>query len=121
ISLILAPGLNVLVRGEKAALALGLPVKKYKIALYLLSSLFTATAVTLTGCIGFVGLIIPHLTRMLIGYDHRFVLPASVLLGGSLLTLADTFARSLFAPQQLPAGIMMAMIGIPIFIWLLQK
>jgi iron complex transport system permease protein len=87
----------------------------------MLSSLFTATAVTLAGCIGFIGLIIPHTTRLLAGYDHRITLPVSMLLGGSLLTIADTLARSLFAPQQLPVGILMAMIGVPIFIWLLQK
>lgn len=120
-TLILAPGFNILMRGENSARALGLPSKRYKFALYLLSSLFTATAITMAGCIGFIGLIVPHLTRLLIGYDHRFVLPASVLLGGSLLTIADTFARSLFAPQQIPVGIMLTMVGIPIFIWLLQK
>lgn len=121
ICLILAPGLNLLGRGEKEARALGLASKQYKIALYLLSSLFTATAVTLAGCIGFIGLIVPHLTRLLIGYDHRRVLPLSMLLGGSLLTLADTFARSLFAPIQIPVGILLAMIGVPVFVWLLQK
>ena len=121
ICLLLAPGLNILGRGDKAARALGLSSMKYRIALYLLSSLFTAAAVTLAGCIGFIGLIIPHLTRMLAGYDHRIVLPVSMLLGGSLLTIADTLARSLFAPQQLPVGILLAMLGVPIFIWLLQK
>lgn len=117
----LAPGLNILGRGELEARALGLPTKKYRVTLYLLSSLFTATAVTLTGCIGFIGLIIPHFTRLFTGYDHRISLPISMLLGGSLLTLADTFARILFAPQQLPVGILIAMIGTPIFIWLLQR
>jgi iron complex transport system permease protein len=120
-SVLLAPGLNILMRGDSAAKALGLPSPTVKMVLYVLSSLLTAEAVTLSGCIGFLGLIIPHLTRLLVGYDHRFVLPVSVLLGGSLLTLADTFARSFFAPQQLPVGIVMAVIGVPIFIWLLQK
>lgn len=119
--LLLAPGLNILGRGEKEARALGLPSEKYRLALYLLSSLFTAAAVTLAGCIGFIGLIIPHLARMLFGYNHRVTLPLSMLLGGSLLTLADTLARSLFAPQQLPVGIFMAMLGVPVFVWLLQK
>lgn len=119
--LLLAPGLNILGRGEKEARALGLPSKHYRIALYLLSSLFTAAAVTLAGCIGFIGLIIPHLTRTLGSHDHRFVLPLSMLLGGSLLTLADTFARTLFAPQQLPVGILIAMLGVPVFVWMLQQ
>lgn len=119
--LLLAPGLNVLGRGEKEARSLGLPSKRYRFLLYLLSSLFTATAVTLAGCIGFIGLIVPHITRRLCGYDHKIVLPLAMLLGGSLLTLADTFARTLFAPQQIPVGIIMALIGVPVFVWLLQK
>lgn len=120
-SYILAPGLNILARGDKESQTLGLSYKKYRMVLYLLSSLFTAAAVSLAGCIGFIGLIVPHITRLLVGFDHRIVLPLSILLGGSLLTIADTFARSLFAPEQLPVGILMAMIGVPIFIWLIQK
>jgi iron complex transport system permease protein len=120
--LFLAPGLNIFSRGEKQARALGLPSDKYRMALYLLSSLFTAAAVTLAGCLGFVGLIIPHLTRLLVRKaDYRILLPLSALLGGSLVTLADTCARTLLAPQQIPIGILMAMLGVPIFIWLLQK
>lgn len=119
--MLLAPGLNVFSRGEKEAQALGLPSKKYRVILYILSSLFTATAVTLAGCIGFIGLIIPHLTRLLIGSDHRITIPISVLLGGSLLMLADTLARTLIAPQQLPVGILTAILGVPIFVGLLQR
>jgi iron complex transport system permease protein len=121
ICLFLAPGLNILGRGEKEARSLGLPSKQYRFILYLLSSLFAATAVTMAGCIGFIGLIIPHLTRRLCGYDHRIVLPLAMLLGGSLLTITDTFARTLFAPQQIPVGIVMALMGVPIFVWLLQN
>ncbi len=121
ICLILAPGLNLLGRDEKEAKALGLPAATYRLVLYLLTSLFTASAVTLAGCIGFVGLIVPHITRRLTGFDHRIMLPVALLLGGSLLTLADTLARSLFAPQELPVGMMMALIGVPVFIWILQK
>lgn len=121
ICFLLAPGLNVLSRGELEARALGLASEKYRIFLYLLSSLFTAAAVTLAGCIGFIGLIIPHFTRMLSGYDHRVTLPITALLGGSLLTIADTFARTLFAPQQIPVGILMAIIGVPVFVWMIQK
>lgn len=118
---ILAPGLNILAQGEKIALSLGLATTRYRIILYALSSLLTACAVVTGGCIGFVGLIIPNLTRALVGYDNRYILPLSLLLGGSLVTIADTFARTLFSPLQLPVGILMALIGIPIFIWLLQK
>jgi len=117
----LAPGFNILGRGHKEAQALGLPSEQYRIIIYLLSSLFTATAVSLAGCIGFIGLIIPHATRLLVGYDHKIVLPVSILLGGSLLTLADTLARSMMAPSQLPVGILMTLMGVPLFIWLLQK
>jgi len=118
----LAPGLNILERGTLPAKSLGLPAEKYRVIIFLLSSLFTASAVTMAGCIGFIGLIIPHFTRLLTGTsDHRVTLPISMLLGGSLLTLADTLARSLLAPQQLPVGMLMALIGVPLFIWLLQQ
>ena len=117
----LAPGLNILGRGDMSARSLGLSSTTYRILLYLLSSLFTAAAVTLAGCTGFIGLIIPHVSRLLAGYDHRINLPVSMLLGGSLLTTADTMARTLIAPQQLPVGILLAMLGVPVFIWLLQK
>ncbi len=118
---LLAPGLNLLGRGEKEARALGLSPSPYRLMLYLLSALLTATAVTLAGCIGFVGLIVPHLSRRLVGYDHRLMLPVTLFLGGSLLTLTDTCARTLFAPLQLPVGIVLALIGVPVFVWMIQK
>jgi iron complex transport system permease protein len=121
LSILMAKELNILVRGEKEARALGIHVTRLKIKLFLLSSILTATAVTLAGCIGFIGLIIPHLFRLLCGYDHRYLLPGCALLGGTLLTIADTLSRSLFAPQQIPVGIIMVLIGIPIFLFLLQK
>lgn len=121
VCLALAPGLNILYRGEREAQALGIACKKYRVALYLLSSLFTAAAVTVAGTIGFIGLIVPHLARKLVGFDHRVLLPTSLLIGGSLLTCADTCARTLLTPQQIPVGIFLAMIGVPLFIWLLQK
>lgn len=116
-----APSLNILGRGEREAQALGLPVKRCRIGLFLLSSLLAAAAVTQAGCIGFVGLIVPHFSRRIIGYNHRVMLPAAVLMGGTLVVVADTLARSLFAPQQIPAGIIMALIGIPIFIGLMRS
>jgi iron complex transport system permease protein len=118
---LLAPGLNLLNRGDQEARALGLAWKPYRIVLYLLSSLFTAAAVSTAGCIGFIGLIIPHISRSLLGHQHRILLPACALLGGSLLMIADTIARTVIAPQQLPVGIVTAFIGVPIFIWLLSR
>jgi iron complex transport system permease protein len=120
-SLTSARELNLLVRGEKDATALGVNTTHLQWKLYLLSSLLTATAVTLAGCIGFIGLIIPHFFRLLFGYDHRYLLPGSVLIGGSLLTRADLCSRTLFFPQEIPVGIVMILLGIPVFLYLLQK
>lgn len=121
ICFLMAPGFNLLSRGELEAQSLGLHAKKYRMMLYLLSALFTATSVTIAGCIGFIGLITPHLARKLVGYDHRVLLPFGVFLGGIILTLADTFSRTLFAPAQIPVGIVMTLLGVPIFICLLRK
>jgi iron complex transport system permease protein len=120
-SIKIAKELNILVRGEREAKALGINTHHLQLTLYFLSALLTASAVALAGCIGFVGLVIPHLFRQLGKQDHRILLPGSALLGGSLVTIADTFSRTVFAPQQLPVGIMMAFIGIPVFIILLHR
>jgi len=117
----LSPALNILSRGEKEAKALGINTASLQGLLYLLSSFLTACAVSLAGCIGFIGLIAPHFLRLFLGYDHRLLLPASVLFGGSLLTLADLLARTLMAPQQLPVGIVTTLFGIPLFLLLLEK
>lgn len=121
ISFRLSGQLMILMRGENEAKSLGIATKKLHIQLYLLSSILTAAAVTLAGCIGFVGLIVPHLLRLMKVYDPRALFPLCVLAGGTLVTAADTLARTLFSPQQLPVGIMMALLGIPIFLFLLQK
>lgn len=120
-SLPLARSLNVLARGELQAGALGVPVERLRLAVYVLASLLTATAVTLAGTVAFVGLIVPHALRLLGGHDHRLLLPASALLGGALLVLADTAARTLFAPQQLPVGVVTALVGVPAFLYLLHR
>ncbi len=120
-SLPLARDLNVLVRGELRASALGVPVRALHVQLYITASLLTASAVTIAGNIGFVGLVIPHLIRLLGGRDHRILLPAAVLLGASLLMVADTLARTLLAPQQLPVGVVTALLGVPLFLYLLQR
>jgi iron complex transport system permease protein len=117
----LSPGINILGRGDYEAKALGLATISYRLSLYCLCSLLTATAVTLSGCISFIGFITPHLARKLCGYDHRYVIPAAILLGGSLLTIADTIARTLFNPIELPVGIILAIIAIPSLLYLTIK
>jgi iron complex transport system permease protein len=116
-----ARNLNLLARGEQQAGVLGVSVVPLRLQLYLLASLLTATAVTIGGSIGFVGLVVPHMLRLLVGSDHRLLLPASVLSGGILLLLADTLARTVIAPQQLPVGVLTALVGVPLFLYLLQR
>lgn len=113
--------LNVLGRGSLQAAALGVPVIRLELALHICSALATAVAVSVAGSIGFVGLIVPHMLRLVIGNDQRLVVPASALLGGTLLTLADTVARTLLAPEQLPVGVITAMVGVPAFLLLLHR
>lgn len=117
----LARPLNLLGRGDLQARALGVAVGPLRVGIYFLASLLTASAVTVGGSIGFVGLIVPHAVRLAVGADHRVLLPASVLAGGTLLVLADTLARVVIAPRQLPVGVLTAMIGVPIFLWLLHR
>ncbi len=113
--------LNLLSRGLLQAQALGVAVDRLRVAIYLLASLATAASVTTAGSIGFVGLVVPHLVRLAIGNDQRLLLPASVLAGGSLLVFADTAARTVIAPQQLPVGVLTALIGVPVFLFLLSR
>jgi iron complex transport system permease protein len=113
--------LNIISRGDLQALSLGVSVKPLRVGVYLSSSLLTAVAVTTAGSIGFVGLVIPHLVRTFTGSDHRILLPAAALAGGSLLVIADTLARSLFAPRQLPVGALTAIIGVPLFLILIRR
>lgn len=116
-----ARDLNVLARGELAAHSLGVPVAQLRTGVQAVASLLTAVAVTTAGSIGFVGLVVPHLTRLAIGNDQRLLLPAATLAGGSLLTLADTAARTIAAPVQLPVGALTAIIGVPVFLFLLGR
>lgn len=117
----LARNLNVLARGPLQAAALGVSVRPLEWTIYLLASLLTATAVTTAGSIGFVGLIVPHMLRLLLGNDQRIILPASALAGGTLLVLADTLARTVIAPEQLPVGVITALLGVPTFLYLLHR
>ena len=116
-----ARDLNVLLRGEALAHALGVRVAPLRRTVYLVASVATALAVTTAGAIGFVGLVVPHGLRLALGNDQRMLLPASALAGGTLLLLADTAARSLLAPQQLPVGVITALVGVPAFMFLLMR
>ncbi|HEV2111996.1 MAG TPA: iron ABC transporter permease [Gammaproteobacteria bacterium] len=113
--------LNVLARGETLAEALGIAVRPLSLAIYISASLFTAVAVTEAGSVGFVGLVVPHMFRMAVGGDHRRLLPGAVLLGGCMLMLADTLARTVAEPRQLPVGVVTAAIGVPLFLYLLNR
>lgn len=113
--------LNLLARGLEQAQALGVAVAPLRRLVYALASLATAAAVTTAGSIGFIGLIVPHLVRLAIGNDQRLLLPAAALAGGSLLVLADTLARTVVAPVQLPVGVLTALIGVPAFLYLLGR
>ena len=113
--------LNVLARGPMQAAALGVSVRPVEWSIYIAASLITATAVTQVGAVGFVGLIVPHMLRLVFGNDQRVILPASALAGGILLTLADTLARTIIAPEQLPVGVITAMLGVPVFLFLLYR
>ena len=113
--------LNVLIRGELFALSLGVNIKPLRLVLFFSASVFTATAVTIAGSVGFVGLIIPHMLRLMGARDHRVLIPACLLLGCSFLVLADSLARTVIAPQQLPVGVVTAVIGVPAFILILRS
>ena len=121
IALPFARELNLLARGVDLAQALGVAVNPLRRGVYFVASLATAAAVTHAGSIGFVGLVVPHLVRLAAGNDQRLLLPACVLAGGSLLVIADTLARTLLAPQQLPVGVLTALIGAPVFLFLLAR
>jgi iron complex transport system permease protein len=114
--------LDILQRGDLQAAALGVNLRHSQWIIYTLAALCTAIAVSLAGTVGFVGLIVPHLLRLMMGTSqHRWVLPGAILLGGSLLVIADTLARVLFAPTQLPVGVMTAALGVPLFLLMLYR
>ncbi|MGK2924996.1 MAG: FecCD family ABC transporter permease [Lysobacterales bacterium] len=117
----MARSLNVLAMGETTARLLGEPTRKLLWIVYLLASVLTATAVSIAGNIGFVGLIVPHLMRLLVGSDHRVLLPAAAMFGGLFLVLSDTLARTVLAPRQLPVGVVTALLGVPLFLLLLNR
>ena len=113
--------LNAMLLGEETASHLGVNTERVKKILLVGASLLVAAAVSTSGIIGFVGLVVPHFVRLVAGPDHRFLIPASALLGGILLIATDTLARIIIAPSELPVGIITALIGAPMFIYLLKK
>lgn len=121
VAMVLARALNVLSRGSEHASALGVNVGRLALGTHAAAAFAAAAAVTQAGSVGFVGLVVPHALRILFGNDQRLLLPASALLGGALVVVADTLARSLFAPQQIPVGVITALIGVPTFLWLQRR
>lgn len=121
VSMIFSRNLNVLSLGQMKAKTLGVAVLPLQVGIYFCASLVTVAALMLAGAIGFVGLIVPHAVRLLGVNDYRWLLPLSILLGGCFLTLADTLARTLWAPQQLPVGVLTALLGVPMLLLLLSK
>jgi iron complex transport system permease protein len=116
-----ARALNLMMRGDLQAYTQGVRVVAIRRRLILIAAVATASAVTLGGAVGFVGFVAPHLVRMVAGNDQRVVLPAAMLLGGALVVVADTIARTAFAPLQLPVGVLTALIGVPVFLWFLGR
>lgn len=113
--------LDILARGEFFALKCGVDVKKVNITLLVIASMFTAIAVSMAGTIGFVGLVMPHIARLITGNNHSRLIPFSAMLGALLLLIADTLSRTVAAPTQLPVGIFTALFGVPVFLILLRK
>ena len=113
--------LNILQLGDEMARGLGVNVEVTRIVMTAIAALLAASAVSVVGLLGFVGLVVPHAARLLIGSDYRFLLPAAALLGVAIVTLSDTFARVIFAPIELPVGIIMAFLGAPFFLFLLRR
>ncbi len=118
--LLLSNQVNILLLGDEVATGLGLSVEKYRMVLIVLSSLLAASAVSVAGLLGFIGLIVPHMARLLVGSDYRFLYPATIGLGAAVLVACDAIARMLFDPIELPVGIIMAILGAPFFLYLLR-
>jgi iron complex transport system permease protein len=121
LTLLQARRLNLLQLGDEEAHYLGVNVQSAKLQLLLLSALLIGAAVAMSGVIGFIGLVVPHLVRMRLGGDHRWLLPCSALGGACLLLVSDTFARTLVAPAEMPVGLMTSLIGGPYFLWLVMR
>ncbi|MBE6083009.1 FecCD family ABC transporter permease [Sporanaerobacter sp. PP17-6a] len=113
--------LNILMMGDEVATSLGLNVERTRFAFIIISSLLAGSAVSVVGLLGFVGLIVPHMTRLFIGSDYRYLLPAVIFTGATVVMLCDTLARVMFAPMEIPVGIIMSALGAPFFLYLLRR
>lgn len=113
--------LTILSLGDETAKGLGLPVEQTRFMMTAVAAFLAASAVSVAGLIGFVGLVIPHIARMIIGMEYRFLLPGSACLGAAVLVVSDTLGRVLFSPVEVPVGIIMAFFGAPFFLWLLRR
>ena len=113
--------LNILMLGDEVATGLGIRVERTRFAFIILSSLLAGAAVSVVGLLGFVGLIVPHMTRLFIGSDYRYLFPGTIFLGASIVMICDTLARIIFAPMEIPVGIIMSVLGVPFFLYLLRE
>ncbi|MBU3204014.1 FecCD family ABC transporter permease [Clostridium algidicarnis] len=121
IALTLSDKLNILVLGDEVATGLGVNVEKIRFIFIILSSVLAGSAVSVVGLLGFVGLIAPHISRLIIGSDYRFLFPTAILLGAIIVLLCDLISRVLFAPMEIPVGIIMSVLGAPFFLYLLRS
>jgi iron complex transport system permease protein len=113
--------MDILLQGEKRALELGVEVERTKRLLLVTAGVLTAIAVSVCGIIGFVGLVVPHIVRLLVGPGHRSLLPVSLLVGASLLGIADLLSRTVIAPNEIPVGVVTTFVGAPLFVYLLRR
>ena len=113
--------LTILSLGDETARGLGLPVEKVRFTMTAVAALLAAGAVSIAGLIGFVGLVVPHIVRLIVGTDYKYVVPGSAILGAGVLVFCDTLGRVLFSPIEIPAGIIMAFLGAPFFLYLLRR
>jgi iron complex transport system permease protein len=118
---VMSPRLNIMSLGSETARGIGLNFKSFQILMYFFASLLTASIVAFTGPIGFVGLVVPHITRRIFGSDNRIVIPAAFMIGSLFLIISDLISRILFSPQELPVGVVTSAIGAPLFIYLLRR
>lgn len=121
LALLFSDKLNILVLGDDTARGLGLNVELTRLGFTALAALLAASAVSVVGLLGFVGLIVPHSVRLILGNNYRITFPASALMGAALVMLSDTFARTVLSPTEIPVGIVMAVLGVPFFLYLLRK
>ena len=116
-----AKHLNILQLGDEIAKGLGLRVELTRIVMTAIAAMLAASSVSVVGLLGFVGLIVPHAARLILGSDYRFLLPGAAVLGAAVVMLSDTFARTIFSPVEIPVGIVMAVLGVPFFLYLLRR